>query len=104
MKMFKIIAVAVTLAAGVSASYASPYNVMGGLNSIEALDTANYATVITVNANEARSLGFDNDLASIQARIKNNPYLARTVMNQGYSIDQIVGIDGDDSDLTIYAL
>jgi hypothetical protein len=104
MKILHLVAVTATLIAGVSASYASPYNVMGGLNPIEALDTANYATVLSVNANEARSLGFDNDIASIQARIANNPYLARTVANQGYSIDQIVGIDGDDSDLTIYAL
>ena len=104
MKMFKIVAVALTLAAGVSASYASPYNTMGGLDIVEALDTANYATVLTVNASEARSLSFDNDVASIQARVKNNPYLARTVAAQGFSIDQIVGIDGDDRNLTIYAL
>ena len=104
MKMLQIIAVAATLVAGVSASSASPYNAMGGLDTLNAIDSATHATVLTADDNEARFLAFDNDVASVQARIRNNPYLARTVAAQGFTIDQIVGVQGSETDLTIYAL
>lgn len=103
MKMLKIIAVAATLVAGVSASYASPYNAMGGLMSLNSIDDARYATVLQVNAGEASFLAFDNDVASVQARVGNNPFLARTIAEQGYTINQIVGITGSGADLTLYA-
>ncbi|WP_240231397.1 hypothetical protein [Devosia lacusdianchii] len=104
MKMLKIIAVAATLVAGVSASYASPFNAMGGLDALDAIDSASHATVLQANDGEASFLRFDNDVASVQQRIRNNPYLARTVSEQGFTIDQIVGVTGNDTDLTIYAL
>ena len=104
MKLLQIIAVAATLVAGVSASSASPYNVMGGLDTLEAIGSATHATVLSVDAGEARFLAFDNDVASVQSRIRNNPYLARTIADQGYTIDQIVGVQGSETNLTIYAL
>lgn len=104
MKMLKVIAVTATLLAGVSASYASPFNAMGGLDALDAIDSASHATVLQVNDSEASFLRFDNDVASVQQRIRNNPYLARTVSEQGFTIDQIVGVTGSDTDLTIYAL
>ena len=104
MKMLQIIAVAATLVAGVSAASASPFNAMGGLSTLDAIGSATHATVLSVDDGEARFLAFDNDVAAVQARIRNNPYLARTVVEQGYSIDQIVGVQGGETDLTIYAL
>jgi len=104
MKMFKIIAVSATLLAGASAAYASPFNVMGGLNSLTSVDQAYSASVLTVNGGEADFLRFDNDVASLQARIKSNSILARNIEAQGYSIDQIVGVDGNETGLTLYAL
>ena len=104
MKMIKIVAIAATLLAGVSASHASPYNAMNGVQALDAIDDAVAATVLSVDANEAQSLAFDNNVASVQQRIKNNPYLSRTIADQGYNLDQIVGVDGTENDLTIYAL
>ena len=104
MKMFKIIAVAATLAVGASAVSASPFNAMGGLDTLDAIGSATYARVLQADAGEANFLRFDNDVAAVQARIRNNPYLARTVTDQGYSIEQIVGVTGGETDLTIYAL
>ena len=104
MKMFKIIAVAATLAMGASAVYAGPFDSSNDLSSISALDTATFATVLTVNSNEALTLSLNNDIASVQARIMNNPYLARTLANQGFTIDQVVAVDGTTTNLTIYAL
>jgi len=60
--------------------------------------------VLQVNANEAFSLKFDNDVASVQARVKNNPSLIETIERQGYTIEQIVGVAGDLNSLTLYAL
>ena len=104
MKMLKIIAVTATLVAGVSASYASPYNAMGGIETLDAIGSATHAVVLQADAGEASFLRFDNDVDSVQARIRNNPYLARTVVEQGFSIEQIVGVTGNETDLTIYAL
>lgn len=107
MKMLKTIAVSAILLTGVSTAFAAnPYNVNGGLTSLEAIDNANFATVLKVNDAEANNLRFDNDMASIQQRIKNNPFLANQVINQGYTIDQIVGVDGDvdGGSVTFYAL
>jgi hypothetical protein len=104
MKMLKIIAVSATLLAGVSAAYANPFDVMSGQFSLNSIDEARYATVIKVSDGAASYLAFDNDVASVQARIKNNPFLARTLADQGFSIDQVVGIEGSQTDLTIYAL
>lgn len=104
MKMLKIIAVAATLVVGVSASYASPFNVDGGLTSLNSIDDATFATVLTVNQSEASYLSFDNDVQSVQQRVSNNRYLARTVSDQGFTIDQIVGVSGSGTNLTLYAL
>ena len=104
MKIFTILATVATLALGATAVSAGPFDAKDNPAAFNALDTATFATVLAVNSSEAFALRFDNDVASVQARIKNNPYLARTVMNQGYTIDQVVGIDGSTSNLTIYAL
>jgi hypothetical protein len=104
MKMLKIIAVTATLIAGVSAANASPFNAMGGLDTLDAIGSATFATVLQANEGEAAFLRFDNDVDSVRARIANNPYLARAVAEQGYSIDQVVGVSGNETDLTIYAL
>lgn len=108
MKMFKTIAVAALLLTSASASYAAAINVNGGVPALLALGNASSATVIKVNANEARYLAFDTDIAALQQRLQNNPGLARTVMSQGYALDQIVGIsadgDSDSASITLYAL
>lgn len=104
MKMLKIIAVAATLVAGISASSASPYNAMDGINALDAIGSATHATVLQADAGEASFLRIDTDVDAVQARIRNNPYLARTVVEQGFSIEQIVGVTGSETDLTIYAL
>ena len=103
MKMFKIIAVTATLLAGASAAYANPFNAMGGLDSLNAIDNASYATVLKVDDGAASYLAFDNDVASVQQRLKNNPYLARSIAEQGYSIEDVVGVTGTENDLTVYA-
>ena len=104
MKMFKIIAVATTLAIGASAVLAAPFDNNDTFTALNALDTATHATVLTVNSYEASELKFDNDVASVQSRLKSNPYLLRAITNQGFTIDQVVGVDGTTTDLTIYAL
>lgn len=104
MKMFKIIAVAATLVVGASAVYASPFDVMGGLDSLTSVDQAYSASVLKVNPGEADFLRFDNDVASLHARLKSNTILARNIEAQGYSINQIVGVDGNETGLTLYAL
>lgn len=103
MRLIKAIAVAALLATSAGAVMASPFDATGSLQS---LDKANYATVLTVNAAEARSLAIDVDTAALQQRVKNNPALARTVVEQGFTIDQIVGLDAsrDGTSVTLYAL
>jgi hypothetical protein len=104
MNIVKIIALTATLVAGSVAVQASPYNVMGGLTSLNSIDQAYSASVLRVDASEASYLANDNDVASIQQRIKNNRFLSNSVAAQGYSIDQIVGVDGTETSLTLYAL
>lgn len=104
MKMFKIIAVTATLLAGASSAYANPFSAMGGFESLNAIDNASYATVLKVEQGAADYLSFENDVGSVQQRLKNNPYLARAIAQQGFSIDDVVGVTGTDTDLTIYAL
>lgn len=103
MRLIKAVAVAALLATSAGAVMASPFDAMG---SVQSLDNANYATVLKVNPGEARSLAIDVDTAALQQRVKNNPALARTVVNQGFSIDQIVGLDAsaDGTNVTLYAL
>ncbi|KQN78117.1 hypothetical protein [Devosia sp. Leaf64] len=102
MRTIKAFAVAALLATSAGAAMASPFEVD---SSIQALDEAHFATVLTVNPSEARSLAIDVDTASLQQKIKNNPALARTVTDQGFQIDQIVGLDATSStSVTLYAL
>ncbi|KKB78743.1 hypothetical protein VW35_09535 [Devosia soli] len=102
MRTIKTFALAALLATSAGAVMASPFDANA---SIQALDNARYATVLTVNPAEARSLAIDVDTASLQQKIKNNPALARTVQDQGFQIDQIVGLDARNStDVTLYAL
>jgi hypothetical protein len=46
------------------------------------------------------------DTAALQQIIKNNPALARTVVQQGFTIGEIVGADstGGGTSVTLYAL
>jgi len=102
MRTIKAVAIAALLATSAGAAIASPFDANA---SIQALDNARYATVLTVNPSEARSLAIDVDTASLQQKIKNNPALARTVQDQGFQIDQIVGLDAlNSTDVTLYAL
>lgn len=102
MKIVKIIAIAATLVAGVSAANASPAN--ASLSSFGALQDAYSATVLTVNQTEAQLLSIDRDVASVRANIQNNRALLRSIEAQGFSLDQIVGASGDQNSLTLYAL
>lgn len=102
MKIVQIIAIAATLVAGVSAANASALN--AGPVSFGAIQAAQGASVLTVNATEAKLLAYDNDLASIRARIEGNRWLVQAIERQGFSIDQIVGVSGGENDLTLYAL
>ncbi len=103
MRFIKAISVAAVLVAGAGVANASPFDANASLQS---LDEASYATVLTVNAGEARSLAIDVDTASLQARIKNNSAISRAVESQGFAVDQIVGIDStnDGASVTLYAL
>lgn len=104
MKLFKIIALTPTLFAGVSAVSASPYYVMGGVESLSAIQEATTATVQKLNGGQELSLRGDNDIASVQANIKNNKWLVESIERQGFSVDQIVGVSGEQNSLTLYAL
>ena len=106
MNMFKIAALTATLLAGASTATlaANPYDVMGSVDSLGSIQEAFGATVLKVNQNEAETLRFDNDVASVQARVKNNPRLLDTIARQGYTLDQIVGVSGTENSLTLYAL
>ncbi|WP_137150256.1 hypothetical protein [Devosia sp. FKR38] len=104
MKLFKIIALTATLFAGVSAVSASPYNVMGGVESLGAIQEATTATVQKLNGGQELSLRGDNDIASVQANIKNNKWLVESIERQGFTVDQIVGVSGEQNSLTLYAL
>ena len=103
MRFIKAISVAAVLVAGAGVAMASPFDAN---SSLQSLDEASYATVLTVNAGEARSLAIDVDTASLQARIKNNSAISRAVESQGFAVDQIVGIDStnDGASVTLYAL
>lgn len=104
MKLFKIIALTATLFAGASAAYASPYNVMGGVESLSAIQEATTANVQKLGGGQELSLRGDNDIASVQANIKNNKWLVEAIERQGFSVDQIVGVSGEQNSLTLYAL
>ncbi|MET3927331.1 hypothetical protein [Devosia sp. 2618] len=106
MKMFKAIAISAVMLTGVSTAFAAnPFDVMGGINSLDQIGNARYATVLTVNDAEARTLSFDNDVASVQQRIKNNQFLLRSISDQGFTVDQIVGIEaGGGASVTLFAL
>lgn len=104
MRFTKVIATAALLAAtSAGVAYASPFNANMSLN---ALSDAYFATVLKVNASEARALAVDVDVAALQQRIKDNPFLTRSLMDQGYAIDQIIGLDSDSDGaaVTFYAL
>lgn len=102
MKFVKIIAIAATLVAGVSAANASTLD--GMLTSFGDISSAKTASVLTVNATEAKLLGYDNDVTAIRARIQGNQSLVQTIERQGFTVDQIVGAAGGENDLTFYAL
>ncbi|GLQ12370.1 hypothetical protein GCM10007913_43030 [Devosia yakushimensis] len=104
MKMFKIIAISTVLIAGAGAASASPFNANGGYTALNAIGTAQFANVQKVNAGEASSLKFDTDTAALQSRLSNNAQLTRAIEAQGYSVSDIVGIDGTSANLTLYAL
>ncbi|MGV8831490.1 MAG: hypothetical protein ACOH2N_05895 [Devosia sp.] len=106
MKILTIIALSASLLAGASTASmaATPYDVMSGVSSLGAIQEASIATVLKVNHNEAQTLAFDNDVASVRARVENNPRLLQAVERQGYTIDQIVGVSGNENGLTLYAL
>ena len=103
MRFIKAISVAAVLVAGAGVANASPFDANA---SLQGLDNAYSATVLTVNPGEARSLAIDVDTASLQARIKNNSALSRAVESQGFAVDQIIGIDSTDNgtSVTLYAL
>lgn len=102
MKFIKIIALSAALVAGASAANASPFNSM--IDSLGSLQSAYTATVLKVNETEARLVGLDNDIASVRARIENNRPLLQSIQDQGFTVDQIVGVSGDQNGLTLYAL
>ena len=102
--MLKIIALATTLVAGASSVYASPFDAMGGIDSLNDLRDARIATVLTVNDAEARSLRIDTDTDALQARIGNNKALTNSLAAQGYSVGDVVGIDGSGVSITLYVL
>ena len=106
MNMIKIIALSATLIAGAStaALAANPYDVMGSVSSLGSIQEAFSATVQKVNMSEANTLAFDNDVASVQARVKANPRLVETIERQGFTVDQIIGVSGKQTGLTLYAL
>jgi hypothetical protein len=106
MNIFKTFAMTATLLTGGATATlaASPYDVMDGVSSLGSIQEAGGATVLQVNANEAFTLKFDNDVSSVQARVKNNPRLIETIERQGYTLEQIVGVSGDLNSLTLYAL
>ena len=106
MNIFKTLALTATLLAGGATATlaASPYDVMDGVSSLGSIQEAGSATVLQVNANEAFTLKFDNDVSSVQARVKNNARLLDAVERQGYTLEQIVGVAGDQNSLTLYAL
>ena len=102
MKFVKIIATAAILVAGASAANASALNSM--LTNSDAIQQATSASVLTVNASEAKLLAYDNSLETVRARIQGNTYLLNTIERQGFTLDQIVGVSGGENDLTLYAL
>ncbi|WDR07132.1 hypothetical protein PSQ90_06780 [Devosia rhodophyticola] len=104
MKMFKIIAVTATLFAGASAAYASPFNAMGGVDGLSMLSDATYATVLTTSAGDVPFLRSQTDTQALQQRIANNPYLAKSVHDQGYEITDVIGLDASGSSVTLYVL
>ena len=106
MNILKIAALTATLLAGASSATlaANPYDVMDGVRALSAIEEAVGATVLSVNAGEARTLSFDNDVSSVQASIRNNPRLVQTIERQGYTLEQIVGVSGEQNSLTLYAL
>jgi hypothetical protein len=103
MRFTKTIAVAALLAtAAAGSAFATPYTAN---TSLEGLGNARYATVLTVNPTEAKALEISVDTASLQQRIQNNPALTRSVQDQGFSVDQIIGLDNTDgAAITLYAL
>lgn len=104
MRFTKIIATAAVLAVTTAgASFASPFNVNPSLSG---LSDAYFSTVLKVTPAEAASLAVDVDVAALQQRIKTNPFLTRSIMDQGYSVDQIIGLDNAEgsADVTFYAL
>jgi hypothetical protein len=104
MKMFKIIAISSLLIAGAGAASASPFNANGGYTALNAIGSAQFANVQKVNAGEASSLKIGTDTAALQSRLSNNHQLTRAIEAQGYSVEDIVGIDGTSANLTLYAL
>jgi len=106
MNMIKIAALTATLLAGASTATmaATPYEVSGGVESLSAIQEAFGATVLQVNENEASALSFDNDPAAVKSLVQNNKRLLDTIERQGYTLDQIVGVSGEQNSLTLYAL
>jgi len=102
MKFVQIMATAAILVAGATAANASTLN--GSLASFSDISSAQSASVQTVNATEAKLLGYDNDIGSVRARIQGNQWLVQTIERQGFTVDQIVGVSGGQNDLTLYAL
>ena len=105
MKMFKIAAVTVALLAGSSAAFAAnPYDVTSGVGSLSAIQEASNANVEMIGENAANTLASSNDPAAVRSLLQNNRQLLRNIENQGFTVDQIVGVSGDQNGLTLYAL
>jgi hypothetical protein len=102
MKIVQIMAIAATLVGGVSVANASTFS--SPLVSFGDISSAQSASVLTVNDNEAKLIAYDNDVDAIRARIQGNHWLVETIERQGFSVDQIVGASGGENDLTLYAL
>lgn len=102
MHFVKIIATAALLVAGISTASASTLNNTPG--AFGDISSARSASVLSVTANEAKLLAYDNDVASVRARVEGNQWLVQTIERQGFSVEQIVGFSGGENDLTLYAL
>lgn len=105
MKTFKLIAVAATMLIGTSAvAFADPADAMGGIDALNALSSASYATVLTVTPTDARFLKNMTDSAALQHRVGENKAIANTLAAQGYAPGDVVGISGNGNNVTLYVL
>jgi len=107
MKTFNLIAIAAAMLVSTTAgAFADPTNSIGGVDALNALRSATYATVLTVNPTEAGFLMNDTDSAALQHRVAANTAIANTLAAQGYAPSDVVGIDGNGNgnSVTLYVL